>query len=1225
MIKRVLLLGSLVAFAVFSQSDRGTITGTVTDSTGAVIANAPVQAKNSETGVVYEGATSNTGNYTISQLPAGSYEISTSAPGFKKYTRAGLVVEVAQILRADIALDVGAATESVVVTAAASLLNTETGDVRHDVRSESLDELPILGIGANQAGSSGIRNPNAMVNLIPGTFFIANAEVRVNGAPDNTQSFRIEGQDASNSGTPGVAAQTQPSVDAIQEVAIQTSNYAAEYGQVGGGMFNVTMKSGTNQFHGSAYDYFVNEILNANQPFTNTPRPRNRRNDYGFTVGGPVWLPKIYNGHDKTFFFFNWEQFREALAINTQLETVPSAAYRTGNFSSAIPTGAAPIGTLYPGGPSIFQGEIFDPNSTATAPNGTVYRTPFPNNTIPASRFDPVAVKIQNLFPAPMNGQVVNNFIPSIPTTRHTQIPSVKIDQVIGNNGRLSFFWQKTQTSAPISATFGQIDGLPDPLATNLGTFQNAPLYRLNYDHTLSPTMLLHFGAGYRSNYFFVPTVNEEGQVPNYNASTALGLNGAIINKFFPPFSGLCTAGTVSSCSGQGGMMNFGSASYANNISQVPSFNTSMTWVKGNHTVKFGGEFRTEGYPARVEANTSGSYIFSPNQTGPYASGAPVNIANPPGFGYASFLLGLVNQVSIANPVYPRLGKKVFGAYVQDSWKVTRKFTLDYGLRYDYSTYLKDGYGREPFFSPTTPNPALGGILGAVEFDGDGPGHCNCNLAKNYPWGFGPRLGAAYQFQQKTVLRAGFGIIYAPTESNNNAASGLAGSSNNVVAPSIGSAVTTLSQGIPAAYDPAPWPNLNPSQFNPNGTPSGTIPVFMDPNAGRMPRQYQWSIGIQRELATNLAIDVSYIGNRGIWWYAPGLEDLNAINPATLAAKGINITQPIYQQLLTSPLNSALAQQMGFSKAPYPTFPLTQTVAQSLRPFPQFGTIYTYWNPMGDTWYDGLQVKGTKRLSHGLTFVSTFAWQRTLTVGTERDPNPGTSGNALTNNPFDLQQNKYLSAFDQPLVFNISATYVTPNPGFHNKVLDWIAKDWTYGAFLQYASGLPIQAPFANNNLASLLFDTVPGNTASTGTFADRVPGQPLFTVNLNCHCYNPASTFALNPAAWANPPAGSFGTAAAYYNDYRQQRRPVENMNFGRTWRIRERMSFNLRMEFSNVFNRAFWNNPTATNTQAPQTRASNGNALSGFGYMNLTTFSQSTGPNILPRQGVLVGRFTF
>src|SRR6202051_2345041 len=219
MSKQVLLsvlffVASLITVqSAFAQSDRGTITGTVSDSTGAVISSVPVQAKNTVTGVAYDSATSTTGNYTISQLPAGSYELSMTAPGFKKYTRAGLTVEVAQVLRVDIALGVGASTESVTVTAAATLLNTETGDVRHDIRAETLDDLPVLGIGASQAGSAGIRNPNAMVNLIPGTYFIANAEVRINGAPDNTQSFRIEGQDASNTGTPGVAAQTQPSVD----------------------------------------------------------------------------------------------------------------------------------------------------------------------------------------------------------------------------------------------------------------------------------------------------------------------------------------------------------------------------------------------------------------------------------------------------------------------------------------------------------------------------------------------------------------------------------------------------------------------------------------------------------------------------------------------------------------------------------------------------------------------------------------------------------------------------------------------------------------------------------------------------------------------------------------------------------------------------------------------------------------------------------------------------
>lgn len=1231
---RAVLTALLVASALiparlaFAQSDRGTITGTVIDPTGAVIPNVPVEAKNSVTGVTYSGATSTTGNYTISQLPAGEYELSVSAPGFKKYTRAGVAVEVAQVLRVDIPVEVGAATESVTVNEAATLLNTETGDVRHDIKTDTLDELPILGIGASQAGSAGIRNPNAMINLIPGTFYIANAEVRINGAPDNTQSFRIEGQDASNTGTPGVAAQTQPSVDAIQEIAIQTSNYAAEYGQAGGGVFNLTMKSGGNTFHGSAYEYFINEDLNANNNFTGTPRPRNRRNDYGFTVGGPVWLPKLYNGRDKTFFFFNFEQFREALGI-VQSETVPTSAYRNGNFSTAIPNNAPPV-TLYPGGPNVFQGEIFDPQSTYVAPNGQTYRNPFPNNQIPVSRFDPVAVAIQNLFPAAQNAGVVNNFNPDIPTTRVTEIPSLKLDQTIGANGRLSFFWQRTQTTAPISATFGQIDGLPDPLATNLGTFQNAPLYRLNYDYTLSPTMLLHFGAGYRSNYFFVPTVNEEGNVPNYNAAAGVGLKGGLTNIFFPPFSGLCSGGTVSSCSGQGGMMNFGSAAYTTNISQVPSFNASLTKVHSNHTYKFGAEIRFEGYPGHSKANSSGSYIFSPNQTGPIVTGSAIGGSNPPGFAYASFLLGLVNQVSIQNPTDPRLGKKVFGTYAQDSWKVTRSLTVDYGLRYDYSTYLQEEHGRNPYFSPTTPNPALGGIPGAVVFEGNGPGHCNCNLAKNYPWAFGPRLGVAYQINQKTVFRTGFGIIYAPTESNNNANTTIPSSaSNSAGAASLGAAVTTLSQGIagvPSVY-PAPWPNLNPSQFNPaSGIPATTNPVFLDPNAGRPARQYQWSAGVQREVMKDLVLDVSYIGNRGIWWYAPAMININEINPATLAADGLSLSNPANVALLSGPLSAALSK--GF-KAPYPTFPLTQSLAQSLRPFPQFGTILDYWAPVGDTWYQSLQVKATKRLSHNLSFVSTFAKQKTLTIGTERDANPGTNGNALTNDIFNRNNNKYISEFDQPLVFNISLTYITPKvklgSGQFGSAASWLVRDWTLGVFLQYASGLPIQAPFANNNLNNVLFDQIPGGPVGSGTFANRVPGQPLFNVDLNCHCYDPSKTFALNPAAWVDPPAGQFGTSAAYYNDYRTQRRPTENLNFGRTFRIKERYALNIRAEFTNIFNRAFWNNPTATNALAKQTTAPNGVAISGFGYMNTTTFSQSSGVNILPRQGVLVARFTF
>ncbi len=1219
-LRSLVSLTLIVCTAVgWAQSDRGTITGTVSDPAGAVVANAAIEARNQATGLMYSAATTQTGNYTIPQLPVGQYEISVAVPGFKKYVRQGLTVEVAQTVRIDIALEVGAANESVTVQADAPLLKTESGDISHSVTSKAMDDLPILGIGAGQAGSAGIRNPYAMVQLIPGTMWQANSQVRVNGAPNNTQSFRIEGQDASNTGTPGVQAQTQPSVDAIEDVAIQTSNFAAEYGQVGGGMFNVTMKSGTNQFHGTAYEHFVNEAFNAGQPFIpGNPRARNRRNDYGFTVGGPVWIPKVYNGHDRTFFFFNWEQYREAVAINNQLETVPTLAYRQGNFATAIPPGSAALGTD-PAGRPIYQGEIYDPTTNHTV-NGQVIRDPFSNQIIPPFMFDPVAVKIQNLFPAPLGpnaNAVVNNYVPNIPTTRVTQIPSVKIDELLGSKGKLSFFWQNTKTTAPLSFTFGQVDGLPDPLPTNNGTFQHAPVYRLNYDHTLSPTLLLHLGAGYRSNTFFVPAVNEEGQVPNYNAEQALGLHGGTTHQFFPPMTGLCTGPgpfTPYVCTGQGGMQNFGNSAYSSQNTQSPSFNASVTWVKNNHTYKFGGELRLEGYPAHVKSNTSGSYVFAPDQTSlPYLNGATVS-GQTVGFAYASFLLGAVKTVSIANPVDPRLGKHQMGYYAQDSWKITRRVTLDYGLRYDYSTYLREEYTRDPFFSPTTPNPAVGNIPGAVAFDGYGPGHCNCSLAKNYPWAFAPRLGLAYQINSKTVFRGGFAVVYGSTASNNNASGGLAGSSRTTTTPNFGSPVTTLSTGIPSSFNPPPWPNLDPGQFNPTTAPVSLSAPFLDPNAGRPPRQYQWSAGFQREIFTNLALDVTYVGNRGMWWQAPGLLNLNAIPFSRLTAVGLDPGNPSDMSLLTQPLSSPAVVARGLNRLPYPGFPVSQSLGQALRPFPQFTTINAYWDPLGDTWYEALQVKATKRFSHGLSFLSTFSWQKTLVSGSEiGEPNPGTTGNAVFNDVFNRKNNKYLSSYDQPFLFNISLTYVTPN--LHgNKILSWLARDWTYGAFLQYSSGFPIVAPTANNNLNNAVFQS---------TFANRVPGQPLFLVDLNCHCYDPNKTFALNPAAWVNPPAGQFGATAAYYSDYRTQRRPGENMNFGRTWRVKEKMSLNIRFELTNVFNRAYWGNPTSTNAQAPQTRTPNGNAASGYGFMNTIT-PGFTGAQV-PRNGTLIARFTF
>jgi len=1194
---------------VFAQGDRGTITGTIADPAGAVIAAAAIESKNSETGAVYQTQSTATGNYTLAQLPAGTYELSVTVPGFKKYTRQGLTVQVAQTVRIDVGLEVGSATEAITVTSDATLLKTESGEMSHNVTIQRLDELPVLGIGNAGAGSSSIRNPTAAVQLIPGTYNDPNTNIRVNGAPANTLAIRVEGQDAGNGYVPGRPAQVQPSVDAIQEVTIQTSNYSAEYGQVGGGFFNYTMRSGTNQFHGSAYDYYVNEFLNAGQAFTDSGngallRPKQRRNDYGFTAGGPVWIPKIYNGHYKTFFFFNFEQFREFININNQSVTVPIQDFRDGNFARTLtgrtlcPSASCSADPL---GRSILEGTIYDPSTEKIASNGQVIRDPFPSNKIPIASYDPVAQKVQALIPlATKPTALTNNAIYPYVSDRVTGIPAFKIDHNLSARDKLSFYFSKTYTNSQYSPTLGASDGLPLPLTAAIGTFDTAYVYRLNFDRSVTPTLLLHMGAGYQQNYF-----SDDSPVLNYDAEKDLGLRGATVKRLFPAFQNMSNA--------QGGMKNMGPGSDRNIYYQKPTGNISLTWVTGNHTYKMGSEARFEGVPTLLYTATNGIYQFSAAETAlPSTQAQGVN-GGTIGAPYASFLLGLVDQGNVANPPRARVGQKAIGLFVQDTWKVSRKFTLDYGLRYDYQGYPREQYGRYANFSAVTPNPTAGNRLGGVIFEGDGPGHCNCDYAHVYPYAFGPRLGAAYQINGKTVLRAGWGIVYSATPTNNQTTTSLSVPSP-FNSPAFDQPAMTLRNGIPIT--PSPWPNLDPGQY-PLANAITAPKMAVDQNAGRPARQIQWSIGLQREIAKNLVVEASYVANRGVWWTAPGLIDVNAITPERLAMFNLNPNLAGDQTLLAARLDSSTAAARGFNKLPYAGFPTGASVAQSLRPFPQFDKITSLWSPLGKTWYDSLQAKATKRTSRGLTMTAIFTWQKQLTQGADINPTATTTG-GVVNDVFNRPINKYLSQFDQPFVFNTSINYIVPTfkfgDAFGGKTLSWVARDWTFGAFLQYASGLPIQAPAAQNSLNNVLF---------RGTFANRLPDQPLFLQDLNCHCFDPNHDFVLNPKAWTDPAKGQFGTSAAYYSDYRQQRRPSENFSFGRTFRVSERVSFNIRAEFTNVLNRTEMNSPTSTNALATPTRQiatdPNSKTTAGFGWINTASLAKD------PRSGVIVGRLTF
>ncbi|HSP68331.1 MAG TPA: TonB-dependent receptor [Bryobacteraceae bacterium] len=1251
----------LFALSIFPQSDRGTITGTVSDPAGAVVASVPVEARSTTTGLVYAAATSGTGNYTISQLPVGAYDITVTAPGFKKAVRPGIEVSAFATYRVDFKLEVGAVTESVTITEATPLLKTESGELSHSITTESLANLPMLAPGAAGAG---VRNPLASLTLLPGAQFANESILRINGMPSSSQSIRIEGQDATNGFFRQQNAVNQTGVDAIQEVAIQTSNFAAEFGQAGGGYINYTMRSGTNQYHGSAFDYLVNEALNAGTPFTDAGltnslkagqhvRNSQRRNDFGGTFGGPIRIPKLYNGQDKTFFFFSIEAYIQKLTTTNGLNTVPTSDYQNGNFSAALNPALTIGGAVQSDrGTTLFGNQIFDPK-TQTVVNGLVVRSPYVGNTIPKTDFDPVSVKVQALLPQPNAPGLVNNYrVPAYTNFQHTQVPTLKLDHNLSSSIKIAVFYSANHEYSPGSNGFTQGFTAATP---NESLSQTT---RVNYDQTVTPTVLLHFGAGLLHTR--IDTVGA-----SYNQSDLFGTNVFDIATQFPNI----TPGNDFSKGGSNIAM--GNSSFALWQKDIkPTFNSSLTWVKGNHTFKFGGEAIFEGLPGAISWRSKGIFGFGAAETAnPYTTGLTFQ-NGATGFAYASFLLGGYNNLQVQPLAVQRMGNHSFGLYAQDNWKVGRKLTIDYGIRYDFATLLAEQYGRMHSAAPNTPNPLIGGRNGTVAYG------ANTELNSNYPYAIGPRFGVAYKLSERTVLRGGAGVSYGTSPNNafltysvpefysfnDQPIAGIAAGSlrdGNPFAP--GNKFGNAPIRFPATSPPFPFQNA-PGIFQPN-SPF----IAIDRHAGRLPRILQWSIGFQQELMKGLVVDASYVGNRGVWWTAPLLSTYayNALTPASIQAAGLNPNSASDLALLTQPIaspdgtpNAAIAARFpnlrivktpnGIPTVPsvYPGFPATQALNQALRPWPQWNGIPPFLGPpLGDTWYDSLQVKVTRRLWHGLDAQYAFTWQKELILGTSNDTSYVVSAFPGINDVFNYAQNKQINPFSRPLVSVLALTYVTPRlpgDGTTRKALSWLTRDWTLGAVLRYQSGQLMPVALSNNNFLNQMARGASNNPALWGggaTMQNRVASEPLFLQDPNCHCFDPTKTLVLNPKAWSDVGPGQFGATAPWLDEYRWQRQPQESFNFGRIFAIAREGKVNLavRVELQNVFNRVFYSLPanggsgffaarTGVNPTAPvlyNNAFANGQlgALSsGFGFVNTVN-----GIGTQPRSGQIVARFSF
>ena len=1246
--RRISLVAALLLSASFGfgQTGLATITGTITDTTGAVMANTPVVVRNVENGELFRAESSTSGNYTVTQLPIGDYELSVAAQGFKTYKHTRFHLGAEQSMREDVKLEVGQSAESVTVTAEATLLQTESSETVGNFTLTQLDDLPLLTVAAT---NDGVRDYFAASRLLPGVQYCDSATCPgggsgnaitvtvINGTPNNSLTTRLDGatMNPTSSRLGGATMETQSSTEAVQEVAILTSSFAPEFGAGGGAVVNVVTKSGTNALHGTGYDYLVNRALNAAQPYTGLKNAIHQ-NDYGFTVGGPVWIPKLYNGRNRTFFFFSFEEFYQNLINNTTPDTVPTAAYRVGNFSNLITAENRLVSTATgtftdPLGRTIQSGTIFDPSSGQLV-NGQQVRNPFPGNQIPVTSFDPVASKILALVPQPLGAlasQAGSNYLAPYVGSRRSYIPSIKVDHNLGSKLHAAFYFQKTSTSTPRTGTGA--DDLPNNITVS-GTSGNAArTYRLNLDYTVTPRFLLHFTLGWNDSDFLL------GPEDFLNIQQTIGLGGAIT-----PGRGLPLIATgVSPNAAEGGMGNLGPQYDQHFWERRPSFVTSGTYVRGAHTYKVGAEIRQMKYPNFNFTYTAGEYTFgtstSTGNASNYTTQTALNGATVSngfaGFGFASFLLGGAQAIAINAPVNLMTENYQAALFVQDSWKVSRKLTLDYGVRWDYGTYQKEQFGRYGDFSATSPNPSAGGRDGAIIYEAN----CRCNFAHNYPYAIGPRLGAAYQLDRNTVLRGGVGIVYGNLDGS--AATGYQSNSASASTPAFGQIAGLLQNGIPSSVQ-ATWPTLsNPAAGQAPGAVVGA-PILLDNNTGRPMRLLQWNITAQRTIGRDFAVEAAYVGNRGVWETAgSSLAPQNALSQSTLAGLGIPSSDFSNATLstafnttisgLTTQERQALAA-VGLNQfLPYGNFPQTQTVRQALVPFPQYtGLIAPAGAPLGKNWYDALQTKITKRFSHGLTANANYTYSKTLALTSTIDP-------------YNRNLGKNLSPYDVPNQLRISAQYEVPrlHEGiFKNNILSYALSGWGTGWYMNYQSAALVGLPTSSGSSPISNFlgygpgpaQLIPGMSPWSVNWTDYGGTVHTTPLDINCHCFDPTKTQVLNPAAFTNVPNGQFAANQASIRSFRGPRTPSENANFSRNFRIKERYNFQIRAEFTNIFNRMVWPIPLfatspinlGTFSTAPTVFTSGPNkGLYSGGYGTIVPETTASGQ----RSGTVVARFSF
>lgn len=1109
------LLLAILVFSVpsFAQSTRGELAGTITDSSGAVVAGANIEATGVDTGVKSTTVTTSSGAYHFPELAIGRYNVKVTAAGFATETRTGVQITINSTTPLNVTLKAGSVSENITVDASAPTVETQSSDISGTISQQQIEDLPI----AVAAGVGGLRSPETFTFLVPGTTGPGSGGGQaVNGLNNNGVFFAklsggqsygaevmLDGASITRSENGSSFDETSPSIEALQEFKVTTSTPTAEYGRTTAGFESFSTKSGGNTFHGTAFTIIKNAALDANQWFNNgykvtecTPgtkcqfdRGQDSKFNYGGTFGGPVRIPKLYNGRDKSFFFFAWEQYKLQLGGVVQ-STVPTTTGGTtgageigGDFSAVL---GGPTQLINPcTGQAVLQNQIFDPATTQVGTGGVLCRLPFEGNIVPSTRFSSAAKGLVAGLPAPNQTATpnppygfFNNYVQSSVSPTQNTTYTIRIDDSVTEKNKIF----ASYSSRDNFSVHGNTD-FPEPF--NDGSYPQdfqTHYTRAGWDYVISPTLLNHLNLGYNRT-------NSKNYSNNIGWKTTLTSVGA--PNFYSSAFPLVNWDGLDSFSG------WGVGNNSDNIDNGIRVNDSVSWQKGRHSFKFGVDWRHQQYSTISDTIPTVNFLRSETDVAALAGIPQFQSGNS----FASFLLGEVdnsNQTVYNNA--PRWNSHYYAGFVEDDIKISPSLTLNLGLRYDVDVPRHEAHNDTSAFSFTAPDAAAGNLPGALIFGKT----CNCNSAWAETWrkDIGPRVGFAYVLpgsNGKLVLRGGGAIIYGPLQYSDFGGAMTQGYTqgrgvgSNFTGPGTAGGFTPAFQ-LDSGY--APWtpsyfaPSTDPTQLTAEGGPGTFTAVggeVIQPIYGRPDMTSNWSLQIQDELAQDLIFTLGYIGQTAQNLHSGDMTNFNNLSPNEFA-RG--------DQLSDAQFNIPEGGSNSGVSAPYSTF--LGPLGQALRPYPQYDYIQgdCCLENIGHSSYEAMVASLNRHFRQGFNLQVSYTWSKNETDADSAIPFSYDGSRSQSQNSSDHHAEKAVSIQNLPQQLSISYLYQFPfGKGRKflnsNRALDLLVGGWELGGIQRYQSGQPLDfgcatgVPYYQN-----CFRFTRGPAATAGGFASAAYRQ---------------------------------------------------------------------------------------------------------------------------------------